>query len=263
MRVVGLPGESLEISHGEAFIGVLDGGTTDDGLPYLVMEYVDGQSLRQWMIDHPRPELETVRDIIEQIARGLQALHRLEMLHQDLRPANVMIDRTGTAKIIDFGSTLVAGISETEGEDGALLGTVQYAAPEYFLGEPGSTRSDLFSLGAIAYEMLTGRLPYGAKVAQARTRAQQRKLVYRSALDENRDIPAWIDATLRKAVHPDPMQRYSELSEFLFDLRHPNKAFDASAAPLLERDPLLFWKCVSGGLFAVVAILAALLLIKP
>jgi len=90
---------------------------------YVVMEYVDGQSLTQWMIDHPRPELETVRRIVEQVARGLQALHRMEMLHQDLRPANVMIDKTGTAKIIDFGSTLFAGMGDMQ--DTAILGTVQ------------------------------------------------------------------------------------------------------------------------------------------
>jgi len=70
---------------------------------YTVSEYVDGQTLAQWMIDHPAPALETVRQIVEQIAAGLQAFHRKEMLHQDLRPENIMIDGTGTAKIIDFG----------------------------------------------------------------------------------------------------------------------------------------------------------------
>ena len=150
---------------------------------YAVMEFVDGQSLSQWMIDHPAPELETVRGLVEQIARGLQALHRMEMLHQDLRPANVMIDRTGTVKIIDFGSTWVAGVSEAAASDtNDILGTVQYTAPEYFLGEGGTSRSDIFSLGVIAYEMLAGRLPYDATAAQARTRAQQKKLKYHTVL---------------------------------------------------------------------------------
>ena len=71
---------------------------------YVVTEFIDGQTLTQWMIDNPKPDLETVRGIVEQIAKGLQAFHRLEMLHQDLRPDNIMIDRTGTVKIIDFGS---------------------------------------------------------------------------------------------------------------------------------------------------------------
>jgi serine/threonine protein kinase len=140
-----------------------------------------------------------------------------------------------------------------------ILGAAQYTAPEYFLGESGSPRSDLFSLGVIAYQMLTGRLPYGAEVAKTRTRAQQRKLCDLSALDDSRAIPAWIDETLRKAVHPDPRQRYEELSEFIFDLRHPNQDFiTAPGAPIMERNPLLFWKSLSAILAVVISLLVAL-----
>ena len=225
---------------------------------YVVTEYIEGQTLKQWMIDNPKPGLETVRGIVEQIARGLQAFHRMEMLHQDLRPNNIMIDGTGTAKIIDFGSTRIAGITDDvpSGSPNDILGTAQYTAPEYFLGQGGSQRSDIFSLGVIAYQMLTGRLPYGAQVARTSTKSQQRKLRYKSALDDNRDIPAWMDGALRKAVHPDPFQRYDELSEFVFDLRHPNKAFlRSSPTPLIERDPLLFWQ----GLAAVLVIILLIL----
>jgi len=231
---------------------------------YVVTEFVDGQTLTQWMTDNPQPDVETVRGIVEQIAKGLQAFHRLEMLHQDLRPDNIMIDRTGTAKIIDFGSVRVAGIADDKNDDipDHILGTAQYTAPEYFIGEGGSTRSDIFSLGVIAYQMLTGRLPYGAEVARTRTRAQQKKLKYKSILNDNRDIPVWIDGALKKAVHPDPYQRYDELSEFVFDLRHPNKRFlDAAAKPLIERDPLLFWKGLSAILFVLFLTALALLVI--
>jgi serine/threonine protein kinase len=230
---------------------------------YVVTEFVDGQTLTQWMTDHPNPDLETVRGIVEQIAKGLQAFHRLEMLHQDLRPDNIMIDRTGTAKIIDFGSVRIAGITDDAGDPHDILGTAQYTAPEYFLGEGGSQRSDIFSLGVIAYQMLTGRLPYGAEVARTRTKAQQKKLRYKTVLNDNRDIPAWVDGALKKAVHPDPYQRYDELSEFVFDLRHPNKKFVGSAAkPLIERDPLLFWKCLSAILFAALMVVLALLVMQ-
>jgi len=229
---------------------------------YVATEFVDGQTLTQWMIDNPKPDLETVRGIVEQIAKGLQAFHRLEMLHQDVRPDNIMIDRTGTAKIIDFGSVRVAGIADDAGDDDRILGTAQYTAPEYFLGEGGSQRSDIFSLGVIAYQMLTGRLPYGAEAARTRTKAQQKKLKYRSLLNENRDIPAWVDGALKKAVHPDPYQRYDELSEFVFDLRHPNKKFlDATAKPFIERNPLLFWKSLSAILFAALLAVLALLIL--
>ena len=162
-----------------------------------------------------------------QIAKGLRAFHRLEMLHQDLRPDNIMIDKTGTVKIIDFGSTKVHGVVEavspTDHDD--ILGTVQYTAPEYFVGDGGSTRSDLFSLGVITYQMLTGRLPYGSQVAKMRTRSQQRRLRYVPATDSHREIPAWIDGALRRAVQPEPDKRYEDLSEFEFDLRHPNPRY--------------------------------------
>ncbi|MFL6825850.1 MAG: protein kinase domain-containing protein [Bradyrhizobium sp.] len=225
---------------------------------YVVTEFNDGQTLTQWMIDHPKPELETVRGIVEQIARGLRAFHRKEMLHQDIRPDNIMIDKTGTAKIIDFGSTKITGVAETVPSDrrDEVLGTVQYTAPEYFLGESGSPRSDMFSLGVISYQMLTGKLPYGSQVAKARTRSQFSKLRYNSALDHNPEIPAWVDGALRRAVHPDPYKRYESLSEYTFDLRHPNaKYLNASAMPLIERNPLLFWKSLAAILACIILLL--------
>jgi len=229
---------------------------------YVATEYIDGQTLTQWMIDHPRPSLEAVRSIVEQIARGLQAFHRLEMLHQDLRPENIMIDTTGTVKIIDFGATRVAGITElaTPLERGDILGTAQYTAPEYFLGEPGSARSDLFSLAVITYQMLCGRLPYGTAVASARTRSAQRQLRYESVLSDDRAIPVWIDEVLRKALHPDPLRRHDALSEYVHDLRHPSQAFLRKARPpLIERHPVLFWKALSAVLALIVLALLMLL----
>lgn len=215
---------------------------------YSVTEYIEGQTLAQWIIDNPKPDIETVRNIIEQIAKGLQAFHRQEMLHQDIRPHNIMIDNTGTVKIIDFGSTRVAGLMEvnTPLKQQEILGTAPYTAPEYFLGESGTSRSDLFSLGVMTYYLLSGRLPYGTQVANARTKAAQHKLRYTSVLSDDRPIPAWIDDTLRKAIHPDPYRRYAELSEFVYDLRHPNQAaLNRARPPLIERNPVLVWQSIS------------------
>lgn len=222
---------------------------------YIVTEFVEGKTLKQWMTDNPCPDLETVRNIVEQIARGLYALHRQEMLHQDLRPDNIMIDRSGTVKLIDFGSVRVAGVAEIAGtaDQQRILGTAQYTAPEYFLGVAGSTRSDLFSLGVITYQMLSGRLPYGTQVAKATSRAAQRRLVYRPVLDDERTIPAWIDDAICKAVHPNPYKRYDEISEFVHDLRQPNASFiNKHRLPLLERNPILFWKGLALILFLII-----------
>ncbi|MCK5871728.1 MAG: bifunctional protein-serine/threonine kinase/phosphatase [Methylococcales bacterium] len=225
---------------------------------YITMEFIEGQTLTQWMQDNPTPDLESVRNIIEQIAKGLRAFHRMEMLHQDIRPDNIMIDKTGTVKIIDFGSTKVAGIMEitTPIERARLLGTLQYTAPEYLLGETGTPRSDLFSLAIITYQMLTGKLPYGVKVSQSINKAAQNKLKYMPLPQDKRQIPLWIDGTLKKALHPNPLRRYQEITEFIFDLRHPNKHFqNQTRPPLLERDPVVFWKSVSFVLANIIVIL--------
>jgi serine/threonine protein kinase len=171
---------------------------------YVATEFIDGQTLAQWMIDNPKPDLETVRGIVEQVARGLRAFHRKEMLHQDIRPENIMIDKTGTAKIIDFGSTKIAG-------------------------------------------------------AKARTRSQFSKLRYDTVPSDNSEIPVWVDGALRKAVHPDPYKRYDSLSEYMFDLRHPNANYVAtSATPLIERNPLLFWKFTTVILACAIVVLLAI-----
>ena len=228
---------------------------------YTVMEYIEGQTLSQWMLDHPVPDIEIVRDIVEQIAKGLRAFHRLQMLHQDLRPDNIMIDRTGTVKLIDFGAVRVEGIMEMNSplQRFEVLGTTQFAAPEYFIGEPGTTRSDLFSLGVLAYQMLSGQLPYGTEVAKAHNKVAQRKLSYHSLLNGQRRIPYWVDDTIKKAVHPEPLRRYQQLSEFLYDLRHPNPKFIyQSRPPLLERNPVVFWK----GLSLVLIVINLMMLIQ-
>jgi serine/threonine protein phosphatase PrpC len=225
---------------------------------YIVFEYVDGQTLAQWMLDNPEPGLNAVREIIGQVAKGLQAFHRLEMLHQDLRPENVMIDSAGVVKIIDFGSVHVAGIAEIGQQANAesILGTEQFSAPEYFLGEGGSTRSDLYSLGAMAYQLLSGRLPYDGQVSRARSVAAQHKLVYEPIRNAHRPVPGWVDDAIRKAIQLDPYKRYGELSEFVYDLSHPNSLFlSRSRPPLIERNPAGFWKGVSA-LLAIALLIA-------
>lgn len=232
---------------------------------YMAMEFIEGQSLAQWMTDHPVPDLEAVRDIIEQVSRGLRAFHKLEMVHQDLRPDNIMIDKDGTAKIIDFGAVKIAGVTESNPlfDEGEVLGTAQFTAPELFLGEGSSWRSDIFSLGVIAYQMLSGDLPYGTRVSQARTRKQQQRLQYLSLMRDDRGIPPWVDGAIRKALHIDPAKRYQELSEFIYDLRHPNPEFLSRHTPLIKKNPILFWKGVSLSLLlTVLALLGHILSAK-
>ena len=223
---------------------------------YLVTEFIDGISLNQWMIDNPKPKLEQVRDIIEQTAKGLQAFHRQEMIHQDLRPANIMIDSTNTVKIIDFGSTFIAGVTDANTEE-IMRGTIRYSAPEYFLGQLGSQSSDIFALAVITYQMLSGKFPYSAKIAQAKSVSAQNKLNYKSLINDDSELPVWLDDTLEHALKMNPLKRYNELSEFIHDLRQPNKSFLAKTRPpLLQRDPVMFWQGISFLLFIVLIIQA-------
>ena len=228
---------------------------------YVAMEYVDGQTLAQWAVDNPRPSIDSVRGIVEQLARGLQALHGREMLHQDLRPENVMIDRAGTVKIIDLASTHVAGLADSEVERRALgiEGTLQYTAPEYFVGNGGSARSDLFSLAVIAYWLLTGQLPYGLQPTQVRSAADANRMRYTPVRHFREELPAWVDAVLQKGLHRNPAKRQEAVSEFVHDLCSPGAEFlRTRALPLVERRPVVFWQATTVLLALAVVVLLGL-----
>ncbi|MGC4060183.1 MAG: protein kinase [Aquabacterium sp.] len=224
---------------------------------FVAMAYVDGQTLTQWMIDHPAPDLDSVRHIIGQVANGLQAFHRKEMLHQDLRPENLMMDRHGTVKIIDLAATHVAGLTEgtPQARAQAIAGALQYTAPEYFVGGTGSAQSDLFSLAVITYQMLTGHLPYGLQVTRLRAPNGLQRLRYIPVRDRRPDLPMWLDAVLRRALHPQAAKRQEALSEFVHDLHTPGPQYQRlRTPPLIERDPVFFWQTLTLllGLAAVV-----------
>ncbi|HEY1230983.1 MAG TPA: serine/threonine-protein kinase, partial [Ramlibacter sp.] len=215
---------------------------------HVAFEYLEGQTLAQWMVDRPRPALDSVRAIVGQLARGLRALHRLEMYHQDLRPENVMVDGTGTVRIIDFGAVRVAGIADDgDVEQGSVPpGTLQYMAPECLRGEPGTARSDLFSLASLTYQMLSGRLPYDMAMARERSEAAQRRMRYRPLAPLRPDVPVWVDEGLEKALHPDPFKRFDDVDEFVHALSQPAPGSRSRRGlPLAERNPLLFWKSLA------------------
>lgn len=214
---------------------------------YYVTEFLDGITLRDWLFNNPKPDIKTARKLIEQIAKGLRAFHRMEMLHQDLKPENIMITHEGIVKIIDFGSVKIAGITEIlplDTEDNTVLGTLNYTAPEYHLGQRATIKSDLFSLGVIAYEIFNNALPFGQDFPEKPNKFNLAKLHYVPSFYCNDMIPPWLDGALKKATALNPELRYETLSEFLYDLSTPNPAFlkNSDFIPLIERNPLVFWK---------------------
>jgi len=214
---------------------------------YFVMENIDGITLKQWIKENSSPDFEIVIEITNKIIRGLRVFHRLEMLHRDLKPANIMLTEHGVVKIIDFGSVKIAGIQEisTPVERIELLGTKNYTAPEYLLGMEGGNRSDIYSLGVLVYEMLTGHLPYGDKLTRDLNWRTLNKIKYTPSLQHNPMIPIWLDGALEKATKTDQRLRYETFSEFFHDLTHPNPSFMHRSTPLLEKDPTTLWKIVA------------------
>jgi len=211
---------------------------------YYIAELIEGRTLRQWIDDEPRANLNTVRDFVEQISRGLRAFHRLEMIHQDLKPENIIVDNNGTLKIIDFGSTKIAGIDEISApiQFNNILGTINYTAPEYHTGNTGSNRSDIFSLGVITYELLTGHLPYGKEL----TAKNILKVNYISAKRYSPEIPVWVDKALEKSVTINPDNRFNKLSEFVYALSHADsRLINNDYIPLIKRNPVRAWQIIS------------------
>jgi len=208
---------------------------------YYVTEFLEGRPLSQWILDNPEPDLNEVRRISEQIIKGLRGFHRKEMVHQDLKPENIMIDPNGDVKIIDFGCVQVAGLQEiyTPIQDNHVAGTANYIAPELFDGFQATPKSDMYSLGVTLYTMLShGHFPYGEL-----EKAQKHKHYdYISIRQYNQQVPVWMDGALEKAVHPNPEKRYERFSEFLRDLSKPNPNMMKTHAPLIERNPIGFWK---------------------
>ena len=230
----------------------------DSRFRYLLAEHIEGQSLRQWMLDNPQPAIEDVRRLVGEMAKALRAFQRLQIVHRDLKPENVMVDRDGNAKIVDFGAAYAQGFDELDNavRETHPVGSVGYVAPECLLGQRATHSADIYALGIVAYEMLAGALPYKPPLAQDAKAYLNRPYVPLAKAGRS-DVPRWVDLALAKATAQNPKVRYEALSELVADLARPSPALirQAESAPLLEKNPTLFWQLVS-------AVLAGLLVLS-
>jgi serine/threonine protein phosphatase PrpC len=216
---------------------------------YYLTEYIDGETLAQWMQRHDKPVPQDVVDIVAEIAKGLLAMHRRDTIHQDIKPENILLRSDGSACVIDFGSCHVAGLAEIASPivRDTCLGTAHYSAPEQVLGRSSTAKIDQFSLAVVVFEMLTGTHPYRGKLAETASTVAYRRLEYIPASHYNPHVPLWMDAALEKALSISPELRYADMAEFVHDLRNPNPSFSPPGQqPLLARNPLRFWQTVSG-----------------
>ncbi|RYY77242.1 MAG: bifunctional protein-serine/threonine kinase/phosphatase [Gammaproteobacteria bacterium] len=232
---------------------------------YYLMAYIEGITLAQWIKENPKPPVQNVVYIAEQIVKGLRAFHRRETLHQDIRPANIMVDRNGEVKIIDFGACLVKGIAEiaTPIQREKVLGTAEYSAPEHVLGATCSEQSDIFSLAVVIFEMLTGTQPFKGKLSQCRTPRAYLSTEYVPAYELNPLVPFWIEAAIKKGLRYDPERRHADVSEFLHELLQPNPKYKQQYRSILSnKKPQRVWQMISGVLFAALCVVSYLLLKK-
>lgn len=196
---------------------------------FMSMELIDGVDLRELMKSGPLP-LALAFDIAEQVADGLAFAHEHGVVHRDIKPANIMIVRGRHAKIMDFGIAKVR-LSDVKTQTGAMLGSPKYMSPEQLNGERADHRSDIFSLGVMVYEMLTGTVPFSA--------AELGQLMYQISTapapppsSVNAALPTMADLILAKALEKLPEQRYQDARELVADLRSCRAQIDDPAAAL-------------------------------
>lgn len=224
-------------------------GNSNSRFLYHLCEYIEGQTLTDWIQDNPRPSIAKVRSIINQLIAALRTFQRLEVVHRDLKPDNVMIDSYGQLKLIDYGTVHVASLAEDCNviNETVPQGSLNYIAPESMLYMKSTNMSDLFSLGTICYQMLTGELPYKPMTRAVVTQKSYDDWQYRSIKQFRPDLPFWLDLCLQQSTHPDPKHRYKAFSEFATDLTQPNLSAieHYQKQPLLQRNPVLFWQSIS------------------
>ena len=187
-----------------------------EGVKFITMEFIEGKDLRSLIRERKKFTPEQAVDVIQQVCQALQAAHSVNVIHRDLKPQNIMQDGAGRILVMDFGlARTVAGEGMTQ--TGALVGTMEYMSPEQALGKDLDQRSDLFALGLILYEMLTGKTPYQAESALASLikRTQERA---KPVSDIDDQIPGALSGIVSKCLERDLDQRYQSASDILSDL---------------------------------------------
>ncbi len=208
------------LSH-PSIVGVFDRGEWD-GTYYIAMELIEGRTLKDVIRERGPAPPEAATDIVTQILRALRFAHQRGVVHRDIKPQNVLVDAEGRVKVTDFGIAR-AGASDMT-ETGSIMGTAQYLSPEQAQGRPVDARSDLYSVGVVLYEMLTGRVPFDAEspVTVALKQVSEAPIPPREL---EPSIPPALEAVVLRALEKEPARRFADADEFIRALeaaRDPN-----------------------------------------
>jgi serine/threonine protein phosphatase PrpC len=218
---------------------------------YTVMPLYQGELLETRLARRPAFGLEEGRNIAIKLARAAGALHRAGIIHRDIKPDNIILEREGSLKLIDFGVVRIPGMEDSPPQD--IPGTPAYMAPEMFDGEGGNEATDIYALGVTMFRAFSGEYPYGNPDATSPPR-RERPTPF-SALRP--DLPAWLQAALGRAIAKDPTERFRDMAEFAVEMETgPARAPLEVPRPrtLYERNPTRFWQ-------GVAALLACALLV--
>jgi serine/threonine protein phosphatase PrpC len=222
---------------------------------YTVMPLYQGELLESRITRAPSLGLEEGRNITIKLTRAVAALHRAGIIHRDIKPDNVILEREGSLKLIDLGVVRVPGLEDFPAED--IPGTIAYMAPEMFAGEPGNEATDIYALGVTMFRAFSGEYPYANADAISPPRRDRPKEL--SILRP--DLPAWVEAALGRAIANDPANRYRDMAEFAVEMEAgPVRAPNVIRRPqtLYERAPVRFWQ----GIAAVLALALAWSLLR-
>lgn len=189
----------------------------EDSIYYIVMEYVDGQTLKQYIQQNSPIQVDKVLDIIKQLTSAISHAHQNHIIHRDIKPHNILIDRFGNVKITDFGIAMALSATSIT-QTNSVLGSVHYLSPEQARGGMANRKSDIYSLGIVMFELLTGRLPFSGESAvsialkhlQSETPSLRRW---------NPSIPQSVENIVFKATAKDPFHRYDSVEEMEDDIR--------------------------------------------
>ena len=217
-----------------SIVAVYDTGedmTSGVPVPYIVMEYVDGRTVRDLLQEGHRLLPERSLEIIDGVLRALDYSHQAGIVHRDIKPGNVMVTRNGDIKVMDFGiARAMSDAQATMTQTAQVIGTAQYLSPEQARGERVDSRSDLYSTGCLLYELLTGRPPFtgDSPVAIAYQHVRENP-VPPSRVDP--DVPPWADAIVLKAMAKSPADRYQTAADMRADLQRAASGMPVAAAP--------------------------------
>lgn len=190
----------------------------DQNLHYIIMEYVDGETLKEYITRHGRLSIDEAVKFTIAIAEGLEHAHAMGIVHCDIKPHNVIITRTGRVKVTDFGIARAMNATNTVMYTNSILGSAHYLSPEQASGKPVDGNTDIYSLGVVLYEMLTGRVPFEGETPIAVALKHVREKVT-PPTRYNPSIPPLLEAVVMKALAKNPADRFESISDMISDLR--------------------------------------------